>query len=589
MYNCQLSQKGFSFVEAVIVAALSAVVFGALFSSFQYSLNLINHSRAKLSAISVANDRMEYFRSLPYNDVGTISGIPPGTIPQNSTTTLNEIEFIERVLVEYVDDPSDGEDGTATPDSNGIPSDYKRLKLEYTWEIGGATNSISLISNIVPRSVETTAGGGTARINVIDSEAALLPGASVQLVNKTTTSTIDVTRFTDANGAALFSGAPAASNYEVIVTANISGKDYSTAQTYEATTTNPNPVVSPFAVLESDVSTLTFQIGELSDLDIFTRSAITEGTFLEDFSSLLAVASSSKVETVAGELVLENTLGTYETSGVAYLGPIEPVPFLRWQTLRTAATLPVNTSHRVQFFTSTTTGQYTLVTDSELPGNVAGFTGTIVDLSKLDPGLYPSVYVGVTLETTDTSVTSAIDQISVYYRQSVTELPSITFDIRGEKIIGTDVVASPIYKYTDTLITDGTGEISVTDLEFDAYTITAPGGYDIAVGCPAHPFVQQAGVNGELELVLVGNAANTLNVLVVDGIGSSIPGASVNLTRPGYDVTIPTNNCGQTFFTGGVSDNTDYSIDVTASGYVSESVSLFEISGDSSTVITLTE
>jgi type II secretory pathway pseudopilin PulG len=589
MYNRQLSQKGFSFIEAIIVAALSTIVFGALFSSFQYSLKLINNSRAKLSALSVANDRMEYFRSLPYNDVGTIFGIPPGTIPQNGTTTLNGIEFIERVLVEYVDDPSDGEDGTGTPDSNGIPSDYKRLKLEYTWEIGGATSSISLISNIVPRSVETTAGGGTARINVIDADSALLPGASVQLVNKTTTSTIDVTRFTDANGAGLFSGAPAASNYEVVVTANISGQDYSTAQTYTATTTNPNPIVSPFSVLESDVSTLTFQIGELSDLDIFIRSAINEGTFLEDFSDLSAVDSSSNVEIVDGELVLENTLDIYETSGVAYLGPIEPVPFLKWQTLRTNATLPVNTNHRVQFFTGTITGPYTLIPNNELPGNVAGFTDTIVDLSKLDPLNYPAVYVGVTLETTDTSVTSAIDEISVYYRQSVTELPDITFDIRGEKNIGTDAAASPIYKYTNTLITDPSGEIFVTDLEFDVYTITVPGSYDIAAGCPAHPFVQQAGVNGELELVLVGDAPSTLNVLVVDSSGRSIPGASVNLTRPGYDVPISTNTCGQAFFTDGVTDNPDYSINVTASGYVSESVSTFEISGDSAITITLTE
>ena len=111
------SQKGLSLVEVIVVAALSTLVFGGLLLSFKFSLELINQSRAKLSALSVANDRMEYFRSLPYNDVGVIAGFPAGTIPQNSTLNLNGINFSERVLVEYVDDDADGSTGA---DTNGI-------------------------------------------------------------------------------------------------------------------------------------------------------------------------------------------------------------------------------------------------------------------------------------------------------------------------------------------------------------------------------------------------------------------------------------------------------------------------------------
>lgn len=579
------AQKGFSLVEVIIVAAVSTIIFGALLSSFKYSLELMSNSRAKLSALSVATDRMELFRSLSYDDVGVISGYPAGTIPQNSTTTLNGIEFQERVRVDYIDDPADG---VAGADANGIILDYKQIRLEYVWEINGATSSIQLISNIVPRSIETTAGGGTARINVIDADATLLPGAEVRMYGSSSTFPYDVTSYTDASGAALFN-VPADSGYQVEVTASISGHDYSTDQTYEATTTNPNPIVAPFSVLESDVSTLTFQIGELSDLDIVTLSAITEGSLLEEFSDLLAVASSSLVETVTGELVLENTLGVYETSGETFLGPIEPSPLLGWQTLRVSATLPTNTSHHVHFYTGTTTGPYTLIPDSELPGNAIGFTDTIVDISGLESVTYPAVFVGVFLETTDTSVTPAIDEVSVYYRESVTSLPTITFDIRGDKTIGTDALLVPIYKYTDSLVTDGSGEITISDVEFDTYTLTVPASYDIAVGCPAHPFVQQAGVEGELELVLVGNAASTLRVSVADSLGRVIPGASVNLTRSGYDVTHLTNICGQVFFTGGLTDDTDYTIDVTATGYVDESISSFEVNSDTVTAVTLTE
>jgi hypothetical protein len=245
----------------------------------------------------------------------------PEQFPQNSVIALNDIDFNERVLVDYVDDPADGEGGL---DSNAIVSDYKRIKVEYTWTLYGVTKSISLISNIVPPSVETTVGGGTIRVNVIGPDSLLLPGASVRLVNNTIIPNIDVTRTTDASGAALFSGAPAGSDYEVTVTANIGGNQYSTDQTYWAGPTIANPLVAPFAVLEADVSTLTFQIGDLSDLSIKVLSAFAENSFKEDFTDLTAVASSTNVSVNAGKLVLEDTLGVYDSSGIVYLGPITP-------------------------------------------------------------------------------------------------------------------------------------------------------------------------------------------------------------------------------------------------------------------------
>lgn len=581
------AQSGFSLVEAVVVAALSLFIFGALFSSFQYTLQLVNNSRAKLSALSIANDRMEYFRSLPYADVGTISGIPAGTIPQTSTTSLNGIEFAERVLVEYVDDPADGQDTATTSDSNLIPADYKRIKVEYTWFIGNATSSLSLISNVVPRSIETTAGGGTARINVIGANSLPLPGASVRLLNNTTTTTIDVTRTTDASGAALFSGAPAAGNYEVFVTGNIAGNQYSTTQTYQATTSNPNPIVSPFAVLEADVSTLTFQIGELSDLDIITYTDILEGSMVEPFTDLLAVASSTDIEVSGGAAVLESTLGVYENSGIVFTEIIEPSVLEQWEVARVAVNVPVNTAHAVRFYTGTSTGPFTLIPDSELPGNSIGFTETIIDLSGLDAVTYDAITAGITLETIDTAVTPEVDEIAVFYRESATIRPSVSFDMHGEKSIGTDVSFNPIYKYTNSFSTDGSGEHNISDLEFDLYTIENTDGYDVASACPGDPYVHEAGVDAVAEYVLVANSANTARIIVEDSAGRAIPGASVNLTRPGYDTTILTNTCGQAHFTGGMSTSNDYQVTVIVAGYTDEIITAFGVDGDVQLTVTL--
>ncbi len=572
--------RGFSFVEVIIVSALMVLVFGALFASVQYSLKLITLSRAKLSALSVGNDRIEYFRSLPYDDVGTVLGIPPGTIPQNSTTTLNGVVFAERVLVEYVDDPADG---LNVSDTNGIPSDYKRVKLEYTWDVGGMPGSIMLVTNIVPRSIETTAGGGTARINVIDHDSQLLSGASVRLINSS--SSVDVTRFTDSNGTALFSGAPAGSDYEVIVTGPIGGYQYSIDRTYFATTSNPNPVTVPFTILEGDISTLTFQIGRLADLSVKLLSGVVEDSYAEDFSDFTGVASSSGVEAVGGSLVLTNTAGVYTASGEAYLLPITPGSLAAWQAITIASEMPNNTSFRVRAFTGT--GPYTVIPEVDLPGNTIGFNGTTIDISALDPTVYPEIVLGLSLETTNTATSATIRNIEVFYRESESPLVGQTTSIRGEKIVGTNVTLDPIYKFSTTTVTDGGGQIELTGLEFDRYQITLPGSYDLTAGCPGYPYVLEAGVDGTVELTIGSNEVHSLRLSVIDQANQPVPGATAVLTRSGYNETRRTGGCGQVFYPGAATAQVDYVLTVNAEGYQSFTMSDITIDGDVFMTVTL--
>jgi hypothetical protein len=243
----------------------------------------------------------------------------------------------------------------------------------------------------------------------------------------------------------------------------------------------------------------------------------------------------------------------------------------------------------LQFYTGDNISPFVLIPDADLDGNGAGFTDNIIDISELDTTSYPSIYVGISLGTTDTSVTPEVDEMSVFYRESETARSSLDLDIEGNKIVGTSAALEPIYKYSNSLTTDGSGELGISDLEFDTYTFSTASGLDIASACPAHPFNHQAGIDGNLELVMVSNSSDTLRVIVVDSLGRSLPGAEVNLTRSGYDVTHSTDSCGQVFFTGGVSANTDYTIDVTATGYNDNNVPVFEISGDTVTTITMTE
>lgn len=578
------NHSGFIFIELIVVTSVMVIIFGALFLSFQFTLELMATTRAKLSALSLANDRMEYYRSLPYDSVGVVAGFPAGTIPQTSLLTLNGLDFNERVRVDYVDDPADDIAGV---DGNGIVTDYKQIRLEYTWSIGGDTKELSLSSYIVPRAMETDVGGGTVRINVLDADSALLTGASVRLFSASTTFAYDVTNPTTAAGSALFA-VPADSGYQVEVTANIAGRQYSTASTYVATTLNPNPVVGPFAVLEADVSTLTFQIGELSDFAIKAMSTLVEDSVLEVFSDISGIASSTGTTAVSGgDLQLRDSSGVYDLQGRVFLNPVTPATLAQWEVVRLVSDLPSNTNYVVQLYTGDALTAYTLIPDSDLPGNTAGFTDTLIDLSGLDPVLYPAVSVGLTLMTTDSAVTPRIGEIEVYWRESVTNRSGFTLDVRGNKIIGTDSVSAPIYKTVRSVTADAGGNATLVDLEFDAYTVTSTAGADLAAACASHPVVHRAGIDSSVALLYVPDAAYTVRVSVSDGLARSIPGVSVRLQRSGYDVMQTTNTCGQTFFTGGLTDAADYRLVVSAPGFATQTIDPFTVSNDVTSTIIL--
>lgn len=565
----QKQQAGFSLIEMIVVIGISVAMFMVLFGGFKISLALIAQTRVKMTAMSLAQDRIEYIRSLSYNSVGTVSGIPNGSIPQNRTVTLNGIDFNERVLIEYVDDPADGQD---TADTNGIPSDYKRVKVEYTWVVDGETRRISSISNIVPRSVETTAGGGSIRINVIGAHSQLLPGATVRLINEDLS--IDVTRYTDVTGSALFSGAPAGSNYEVIVTGPIAGQEYSIDQTYRATTTNPTPVSAPFSVLESDVSTLTFRIGALSDLMVRMFSSVTETVVSETFTDALGVASSTaSITVVGGEARLTDIAGVYDNNGFLYLNPVTPTTNEQWGYIKIGADLPANTEYRV--FVYQPTAPYSLVSDSDLPGNSTGFTSGLIDLSTLDAATYSSLVVGIALSTSDTAVTPRIEDVFVVYREDSTPIVGEDFNLTGLKLIGANV-----YKNDISATTDSSGERLFADLEFDLYEVITSNSYTIAEACGGHPFAHEAGVDGELDLTLVSPLTHSLRVVVKNAVGEAVPGADITLTRPGYNQTHPSSLCGQYLFTGISSANSDFELTVEAPGFITNNVTGVSVDGE---------
>ena len=577
-------QSGFSFVELIFVTVISVMVFGALLSSFSYTLDLVAQSRAKLSALTLANERMEFFRSLPYDDVGTVTGIIRGPVQNNQSLSLNGIDFTERIVIDYVDGIGDG---VGPSDSNAILEDYKQVKLEYTWEQRGESYRLALVSDIMPRSIETNVGGGSIRVNVLDQDFMPLSGARVQISNASSTAPLYESRLSNSSGIVLLSGVPVDSNYQLIVGGPIGGTSYSTSSTRIADTTVANPSAPAFAVSEGGISTQSFIIGALSDINLTSLSVINEDSASFPFTATSSIATSTNTQVDGDDLVLEDTAGVFEPTGLAYLAPVVPSVIESWSTIKIAADLSPGTDYVVRLYTGDAIGGYTAIPDTELPGNNFGFTDSLIDISDLDVGLYPTTTIGITLTTTNTAVTPEIEDVSVFWRESSTARNGQTMFVRGDKILGTDTGGSPVYKSTSTVTTNGLGQALLPGMEFDMYTVTTSSSLDLASACPAQPFIHQAGFDSNVELVYVPSTDDSLRVVVSDTLGRPIPGVDVRLSRSGYDVQQSTNICGQTFFGSGVADETDYNLSISAPGYADQTINPFAISDDVTVEITL--
>jgi len=573
-FNKTKLQSGFSLVEILVVIALTVTIFVAVFTALQYSLQLIANSQARMSAMSLATNRIEFLRSLSYYDVGTVGGPVFGSIPNTSLLTLNGITFTENVRVHFVLDPAD--------DAGGDPiiNDYKKVEVEIEWTIHGVTDSVVFTSNIVPVSVESAEGYGAVKVEVRDESTGLpMPGATVRITNDTTFPTTDFEVITGASGVALVA-VLAGSDYHASATA----PGYSADMTYRVTGANPNPSPNSFLVLEALIADRPFRIGELSDIGMAVYSDITDVAVTESFidSSGIAVNTDVAVNVVNETLELAGAPGSYVASGNAQLLRILPASLERWETAVIVGDAPVGTQYSVQFYTGDCAVSCVLVNDTDLPGNSSGLTDRFIDLSNLDVNGYPDITVQINLQG-DTVETPSVDDVAIYYRSTETPRVGTDLDIHGDKIIGTP----DVYKASTTVTTDVSGEVAMTDIEFDQYTIASPltptrvcGDVTVDEAVLDVNFTHQPGVNTGLELVLEATPSHTLRSIVYTDTGLPLPGATVLLERSGFSESVTTDSCGQAFIANTDGAEADYTVTVSRAGYADVVNNDFSIDGD---------
>lgn len=252
--------SGQTLISLIIATAVFAILASAIFSLTSSSFQLVGFNRARITARHIAQEKIELIRNMPFDDVGTTGGIPSGPIQQSENIFKNGLNYIVTISIVYVDDPFDN----IAPDDL-LPTDYKRVRIDVSWEGLTSTKSpIVLATDIAPKGIETSEGGGTLSILVFDAFAVPVAQADVNIFSDDVVPIIDLDLQTNDNGRVVLPGAPACIEcYDITVTKS----GYSTDKTY-TTAEVANPNQPPISIVESDLTEVSFAIDKTSTLNM---------------------------------------------------------------------------------------------------------------------------------------------------------------------------------------------------------------------------------------------------------------------------------------------------------------------------------
>ncbi len=251
--------NAFTLVEVIVSVAIIAILVLGIYSLILLSLRLTADNKYYVEAIEIANQKIEQIRNLPYDEVGVVSGIPSGNLPQVETISRDG-DFIVNTYVTFYDDPYDGVAGV-----DPIINDYKIVSVKVGWQGKFEYKNLTVFSKIIPRTEETAEGYGLLKILVSDANASPLADASVRVINNALVPTVDVTNPTDASGILYLPALESFQGYEIIVTR----AGYGTDQSYDISTSK-SP--SHLSVTEGDKTEEAFSIDVLGNLQIRTVS-----------------------------------------------------------------------------------------------------------------------------------------------------------------------------------------------------------------------------------------------------------------------------------------------------------------------------
>jgi type II secretory pathway pseudopilin PulG len=264
---------GFTIIELLVTLFIFSLLVTGFVGVFSAMARTAKLARQKTVLSSLASQYLEGIRNLPYSQVGTVHGVPGGSLPDcpvsqqpscpNAyTQTVENVPYKIYYEATWIDDPADGlATGTVPVDLN--PTDYKQVKMDILNTLTGEITNF--VTTVTPKGLEGASNTGVLWIKIFDSNGQPVSGASISLTG--VSNGVILSLLSDNTGQWEQVGLPPGTNaYHVVVTKS----GYSTDQTYPITGQNPNPTKPDPTILAEKVTQVSFQIDLLSNLTIKT-------------------------------------------------------------------------------------------------------------------------------------------------------------------------------------------------------------------------------------------------------------------------------------------------------------------------------
>lgn len=258
------TQAGTTLIELIVGLAIFAILASAFLSVYSILTRTVKLAREKTILASLSSNYMEVARNMSYSQIGTATGNPPGSLPDNT----NPIQIFENGTtykiyyeVTYIHDPADPS-ATSTPD-------YKQVKMNI---LNTTTNAIeNFTTTIVPQGITGGNNLGALWVQVVNSQGQPVSGANIHIQSPPINPTMVLDRSSDSGGNWIEVGLPPGANtYRIVVTKS----GYSTDQTSPITQQNPNPTKPDATVAATQVTKVSFAIDQLSNLTIKTQNQL---------------------------------------------------------------------------------------------------------------------------------------------------------------------------------------------------------------------------------------------------------------------------------------------------------------------------
>ena len=291
-------ERGFTLIELLVSMVVIGVISLGLFNLFTALIGSSTLAKQRSVGGTLANNQMEYLRSLPYDGLAVSGGsiIASSYVPPQITKKINGIVYKITTSISYIDDAYDGcgsypnlnlkklycrsfsAPGNSGGNGNNTdtnPADYKLAHVVVSTLSG--TKLAVMDSQIAARVAETASSTGALFITVTDPGGNAVPDATVRVTNTTLAPSVNVSDGTDTNGIAIFYGLPPDSGQDYTITIEKNG--YSSIQTIKPSG-SLQPTYASQKILSQQSSYLALVIAPMHQNSLVVETVNTAGAAL---------------------------------------------------------------------------------------------------------------------------------------------------------------------------------------------------------------------------------------------------------------------------------------------------------------------